>query len=140
MQKTSALYGWMGGWMDVEAGLRIAYSNQKFAMGCCEKIKQTKHLHLYFSRLSQEYACAIIFLCYNSIFHYGVINIYCLYGLIRSMTLEWNKYVFVNLSWKEKIVRFCDTFYVNSCFCAFCWVDICVMCIIYTHTLISTHN
>ena len=22
--------GWMGGWMDVKAGLRIAYSNQKY--------------------------------------------------------------------------------------------------------------
>ena len=25
-----ALDGWVVGWMDVEAGLRIAYSNQKF--------------------------------------------------------------------------------------------------------------
>ena len=29
MQKSPALDGWMGGWLDVEAGLRIANSNQK---------------------------------------------------------------------------------------------------------------
>ena len=28
-EKTLALDEWMGGWVDVEAGLRIAYSNKK---------------------------------------------------------------------------------------------------------------
>ena len=50
--------GWMGGWMDVKAGLRIAYSNQKsqfiltFSIDLNFSIK-SRHI-LIFSKNSQK--------------------------------------------------------------------------------------
>ena len=33
-QKSRALDGWVDGWMDVGAGVRIAYSNKKIGGNC----------------------------------------------------------------------------------------------------------
>ena len=41
--KSRALGGWMDGWMDVGAGLRIAYSNQLFGKACNEDNKSIKN-------------------------------------------------------------------------------------------------
>ena len=38
--------GWMGGWIGGKAGLRIAYSNQKFATWICFQKKLLQSVHI----------------------------------------------------------------------------------------------